>query len=167
MSEAPRKVRNPYAGIGEYNCFGCDPGNAAGLRLEFFLEDERVTSEWVPRKELEGYPGVIHGGIQATLADEIGGWYVHAVLGTAGVTRDLQVTYHNPARSGDGPFKLVAVAAEAAVEQGSRDAVIDVTISGASDTLFSTARVTYAVFSEAVARRRLHFPGREAFLPEE
>lgn len=167
MSDTARKVRNPYAGIGEYNCFGCDPGNSAGLRLEFFLEGERVTSRWEPRKELEGYPGVIHGGIQATLADEIGGWFVHAVLGSAGVTRNLQVTYHNPARSADGPFSLTAAAAENGVDENTRDAVIEVTISGASGTLFCTARVTYAVFSEAVARRRLHFPGREAFLPEE
>ncbi|TVR70358.1 MAG: PaaI family thioesterase [Spirochaetaceae bacterium] len=165
MSTQARKVRNPYAGIGEYNCFGCDPNNAAGLRLEFFLEGETVTSIWSPRRELEGYPGVIHGGIQATLADEIGGWYVHAVLGTAGMTRDLSISYHEPARSEDGPFRLEARADTSL--SNARTAVIDVTISGAGGTLFSTTRVTYAVFSEGVAKKRLHFPGREAFLPEE
>lgn len=169
MSDQARKVRNPYAGIDEYHCFGCDPGNPAGLRLEFFLEGDRVTSEWIPRRELEGYPGVIHGGIQATLADEIGGWYVHAVLATAGMTRELQITYHQPARADDGPFRLVAVAVTDGSPPGrnTRDAVIEVSISGASGTVFSTARVTYAVFSEAVAKKRLHFPGREAFLDRE
>lgn len=165
MSGNARKVRNPYAGIAEYNCFGCDPGNAAGLRLEFFLEGDEVSSQWTPRRELEGYPGVIHGGIQATLADEMGGWYVHAVLGTAGMTRDLNITYHEPARSDDGPFRLVARADKDL--SNARTAVINVTISGAGGALFSTTRVTYAVFSEGVAKKRLHFPGREAFLPEE
>lgn len=164
MSMKARKVRNPYAGMVEYNCFGCDPDNAAGLRLEFFLDGETVTSRWNPRKELEGYPGVIHGGIQATLADEIGGWYVHAVLGTAGMTRDLHITYHQPASAADGPFHLEARADQEASD--ARNAVIDVKISGAGGTLFSTSRVTYAVFSEGVAKRRLNFPGREAFLPE-
>ncbi len=163
MSEEAREVRNPYAGMSDYNCFGCDPGNPAGLRLRFVLEGDRLTSEWTPRKELEGYPGVIHGGIQATLADEIGGWYVHAVRGTAGMTRDLQITYHQPALAGDGPFRLEATE----VDGDNRNAVIAVTISGAGGTVFSTARVTYAVFSEAVAKKRLSFPGKEAFLPQE
>ncbi len=162
MSDKARPVRNPYAGMDEYNCFGCDPHNTAGLRLEFFLEGDAVTSLWTPRRELEGYPGVIHGGIQATLADEIGGWYVHVVLGTAGMTRNLEITYHEPARSEDAPFRLVARADEAA--GNGRNVVIDVTISGAGGTLFSTSRVTYAVFSEGVAKKRLHFPGRDAFV---
>lgn len=162
-NQGGRRVPNPYVGHEGYHCFGCDPHNPAGLRLEFMVQDDRVTAEWTPRPELEGYPGVIHGGIQATLADEIGGWYIHAVHGTAGMTRELQVTYHAPARAEDGPFLLEA--REHVAERNS--SVIEVRLSGASGTLFSTARVTYAVFSEAAARRRLSFPGREAFLPRD
>jgi uncharacterized protein (TIGR00369 family) len=156
-----RLVPNPYVGNAEYHCFGCDPENPAGLQLRFRVEGDLVWSEWTPRELLEGYPGVIHGGIQATLADEIGGWFLHAARGTAGMTRDLQISYHNPAYAADGPFRIEA----RPVEESAKSAVIEVTIAGTSGTVFSTARVTYAVFSEAVARRRLSFPGREAFLP--
>lgn len=160
-SNRGRPVPNPYVGNEEYHCFGCDPENPAGLQLKFQVDGDLVWSEWTPRKLLEGYPGVIHGGIQATLADEIGGWFLHAARGTAGMTRDLSISYHNPAYANDGPFRIEA----RPVEESAKSAVIEVTIAGSSGTIFSTARVTYAVFSEAVARRRLSFPGREAFLP--
>jgi uncharacterized protein (TIGR00369 family) len=158
-----RHVPNPYVGHDGYHCFGCDPDNRAGLRLTFTVEDDTVVSLWEPRAELEGYPGVIHGGIQATLADEIGGWYLHAIKGTAGMTRELQISYHRPALSSDGPFRLEA----RLVEEAGRDALIEVTLSGASGVVFSTARCRYVVFSEELARKKLSFPGAAAFRPAE
>ena len=158
-----RKVSNPYVGHDGYHCFGCDPDNRSGLRLEFVAHGEVLKSTWEPRTELEGYPGVIHGGIQATLADEIGGWYLHAIRGAAGMTKDLQITYHKPARTTDGPFSLEA----RRVDESRRTVTIEVEIRGASGTLFSTTKCVYVVFSDEVARKRLGFPGKEAFLPGE
>lgn len=160
MSSTPRKVPNPYAGNRDYRCFGCDPNNPIGLKLEFTVDGDRVFCDWNPRADLEGYPGVTHGGILATLCDEIAAWYLHAVRGTAGMTRELSVSYHQPARAAEAPFRLEAHA----IEEDSRSALIEVTVTGAAGTHFCTARCSYAVFSEAVARRRLGFPGREAFM---
>lgn len=159
MERKRKWVPNPYVGHDAYHCFGCDPDNSAGLRLKFTTDGETVWSSWDPRVELEGYPGVIHGGIQATLADEIGGWWIHAVRGTAGMTRELHTTYHRPAQSTDGPFQLTARLAE----ESGRNVTIEVTIAGAGGTVFTTARCVYAVFPEEVARKRLSFPGAEAF----
>jgi uncharacterized protein (TIGR00369 family) len=155
-------VRNPFKGIDGYQCFGCDPDNDIGLQLRFHRSGDLVSTEWRPRRELEGYPGIVHGGIQATLADEIGGWYVYAVLGTAGVTKDLAITYETPARVGDGPFRITARSGE----RSPKRIVIDVEIRNAAGARCAAARVTYALFSEAVARKRLFFPGAEAFVPE-
>lgn len=153
------RLRNPYAGSPTYNCFGCSPDNPVGLGLTFFLKDDVVFTQWEPRADLEGYPGVVHGGIQATLADETGEWYLHAVLGTAGMTREMSVSYHEAARSDDGPFTIEARGTEVTAKR----ATIRVTISGRSGTLFTTAECVYGVFSEALARKRLGFPGAEAF----
>jgi uncharacterized protein (TIGR00369 family) len=161
VSNQVNRVPNPYVGHDGYHCFGCDPHNPAGLQLSFTVQGDALHSSWDPRSEHEGYPGVIHGGIQATLADEIGGWLVHVKLGTAGMTRDLHISYHKPARADDAPFEIVAHL----VEESRRDAIIEVTIHGAGGTHFSTARCTYALFSPEVARRKLHFPGAEAFQP--
>ncbi|MEX2445576.1 MAG: PaaI family thioesterase [Alkalispirochaeta sp.] len=163
MSDQKKRVPNPYIGHDGYHCFGCDPNNPAGLQLSFTVAGDTLHSSWDPRPELEGYPGVIHGGIQATLADEIGGWLIHVKLGTAGMTRDLQISYHKPARAADSPFELTATL----IEETRRDAVVEVTIHGAGGTHFSTARCIYAIFSPEVARRKLSFPGAEAFQPRD
>lgn len=155
----PHPIPNPYTKSERYNCFACSPDNSAGLRMSFSLAGESVFSEWQPRPEFEGYPGVVHGGIQATLADETAAWLIHAVLGTAGVTREMSVRYHQPAKTEDSPFRVEAHA----VEVSAKRATIEARITGASGTLFTTARCEYVVFREGVARKRLGFPGAEAF----
>ena len=154
-----RRVRNPYVDNPDYRCFGCDPHNPIGLTLNFAIEADRVVSVWHPRSDLEGYPGVTHGGILATLCDETAAWYLHTIRGTAGMTRELSIVYHQPARAEEAPFRIVAQA----LEGDAKSALIEVTITGSDGTLFCTAACSFAVFSEAVARKRLAYPGREAF----
>jgi len=48
-------------------CFGCGSGNPAGLRLEFFETEEGAEVEYAVPPHLEGAPGIVHGGIQATM----------------------------------------------------------------------------------------------------
>lgn len=160
MNEERRVVRNPYVGRDEYHCFACDPNNERGLNLDFYIEGDSVVSQWQPRREFEGYPGVIHGGILATLADEIAGWYLHAIEGVAGVTKDLSISYLAPARAEDGPFRIMTTKADVRPKR----AEIEVSILGSSGSEFCRATCVYATFSDAVAKKRLHFPGREAFL---
>lgn len=155
-----RRLINPFVGNDGYHCFGCDPANEAGLRLSFSFDGESVYSEWTPREQFEGYPGVIHGGIQATVCDEVGGWYIYAACGTAGVTAELHIEYLTPALFTDAPFTIRAVAGE----RSARRATPTVSITGAGGTLYTVCRPTYAIFPEQIARRRFMFPGREAFL---
>ena len=51
-------------------CFVCGAQNATGLRLEFRREDERVVADFLPEEAFQGFPGVVHGGILATVLDE-------------------------------------------------------------------------------------------------
>lgn len=162
MDRTDYDVRNPFVGADGYQCFGCDPHNGIGLRLTFHRSGDVVTTTWHPRGDLEGYPGVVHGGIQATLADEVGSWYIYAVIGTAGVTRDLRITYENTARVDDGPFRIVAKS----TERSAKEALVEVELFNAAGVRVAVAMVTYALFSEAVARKRLLFPGADAFLPD-
>ena len=161
----PTEINNPFAGHDEYNCFGCDPSNPIGLRLSFFAENtpegDVVTATWEPRRDLEGYPGVVHGGIQATLCDEVAAWFVYAVHGKAGVTRRLSVDYLTPARLVDGPFTLSARLADSTP----KTATVEVSLCDSHGTVCAKAEAEYAVFSDAIGRRRFSYPGREAFLP--
>ncbi len=89
-------------------CFGCSPHNASGLQLEFEeLEPGVVRCRYAVREEFAGAPGVIHGGIQATLLDETLGMALQSAVRPVGdeeeiyvVTADFQLRYRRPASTG-------------------------------------------------------------------
>ena len=80
-----KKLYNAYEQHEGYNCFGCASGNEHGLRCEFYEEGEYITCHWMPRPEFQGFFHVLHGGIQATLMDEIACWNVFAKVKSARV----------------------------------------------------------------------------------
>jgi len=53
-------------------CFCCGVKNPIGLKLEF--EDTpqgRMRTHWTPRKEHQGFKDIVHGGLVATVLDEV------------------------------------------------------------------------------------------------
>jgi len=53
------------------HCFVCGVENRSGLRLSFYVNEEhQVESQVVIADHFQGYPGVAHGGIVATILDE-------------------------------------------------------------------------------------------------
>ena len=78
---------------GVNRCFGCGPENAGGLRLAFFETEDGVELEYSAPEHLAGAPGVVHGGIQATLLDEAMCMTAYAKAGTPVVTGELTVRY--------------------------------------------------------------------------
>ncbi|HNQ19858.1 MAG TPA: PaaI family thioesterase [Bacteroidales bacterium] len=75
-------------------CFGCSEKNPVGLQLDFYDYGDYVESEWIANKNYEGWHGVLHGGIVATLLDEVGSWVIISKIGRAGMTVELNVRYH-------------------------------------------------------------------------
>src|SRR5581483_10852672 len=51
-------------------CFVCGQRNPFGLQLIFRIEDDAIVADFQPREEHQGFPGVIHGGIVASVLDE-------------------------------------------------------------------------------------------------
>jgi acyl-coenzyme A thioesterase PaaI-like protein len=51
-------------------CFACGARNDIGLRLVFEQMGDEVTTEFTADERYQGFPGVVHGGILATLLDE-------------------------------------------------------------------------------------------------
>jgi acyl-coenzyme A thioesterase PaaI-like protein len=51
-------------------CFACGPQNLSGLQMRFFRDGDTIISDFQPREEHQGFPGVLHGGIIAALFDE-------------------------------------------------------------------------------------------------
>ena len=67
--------------------------------MEFFEDGDDIVSFWKPDGNYQGWVNVLHGGIQATLMDEIAGWVVFRKLQLMGVTSKLEVKYKQPVRT--------------------------------------------------------------------
>ncbi len=88
------------AHTGQNRCFGCGPANPSGLHLEFLLaEDGSVVCLPTIPDSFEGPPGYLHGGIIATLLDEIMSKSVRA-RGLTAMTRRMEIDYLRPVPSG-------------------------------------------------------------------
>ena len=51
-------------------CFACGKGNPIGLKLGFRFEGEEYVTEFEVRPEYQGWAGIVHGGLLATILDE-------------------------------------------------------------------------------------------------
>ena len=73
MSQAhQRAFQDDFAAIGVHACFGCGARNAQGLRIKSHWSDDDSTvavCAWQPHEHLDGWAGVLNGGIIATLMD--------------------------------------------------------------------------------------------------
>lgn len=158
-----KKVNNPFSGKtgnSTYNCFGCSPENKAGLHLEFWLDGEEIVAKWMPLQEFEGWAGVVHGGIQGTLLDEAASWFVFVVIGTAGVTAEMQVKYLKPVLIANGEITIRARL------MSSEDRVVKIkcTLEDGNGIVCTTSVLSYYCFPINVAKAKYHYPGVEAFI---
>ncbi|MGC2109187.1 MAG: PaaI family thioesterase [Candidatus Korobacteraceae bacterium] len=79
------------------HCFGCGPGNDAGLRLKFSLDKQqkRFVCRFRLQSRFVGPPGHAHGGIIATILDEAMG-KVNKLREVIALTSRMEVTYLKP-----------------------------------------------------------------------
>jgi len=80
-------------------CFGCGEGNPGGLKLKFKWDGKQAVAEFTPGEMHAGWPGVVHGGLLATMLDEAAGWSA-LERGIDMVTAKMEVLFRNPARIG-------------------------------------------------------------------
>ena len=89
----------PLVHAAHNRCFGCGPANPIGLHLDFYVaEDQSVVCMPVVAANFEGPPGLLHGGIIATLLDEAMSKAVR-VRGLTAMTRKMDVEYLRPVPS--------------------------------------------------------------------
>ena len=83
------------------SCFACGPDNSRGLRLHFQgNEAGEMVAEWIPESELEGFQGIVHGGIVSTVLDEAMSKVV-AESGVKALTAELRVRFRQHVPSGE------------------------------------------------------------------
>jgi acyl-coenzyme A thioesterase PaaI-like protein len=152
-------LSNPWSEVPGYNCFGCCDKNPLGLKMKFTEEKDHVRSEWMANKDYMGYNNVLHGGIQASLMDEIAGWTIFVKANTGGVTSRLEVKYKKPVALDDKPIILKSFL----IEINRKIARLKVELYNSKEELCSVAEAEYFVLSPEIAKVKFAFPGKDAF----
>ena len=81
-------------------CFCCGPKNPIGLKLEFETTAEgRMRTIWTPRKEHQGFKDIVHGGLVATVLDEVMVRLLY-LRGISAVTAGMETKWIEPVRWG-------------------------------------------------------------------
>lgn len=94
------RKENRTSTLSARSCFVCGPDNPRGLRLAFQTnESGEMTAEWIPEPEMEGYQGIVHGGIVSTVLDEAMAKVVDAT-GAEALTAELRVRFRRQVSSG-------------------------------------------------------------------
>ena len=131
--------------------------------MNFFDDGEEIVSEWSPEDTYQGYHQVLHGGIQATLMDEIASWVVYVKLQTAGFTSRADIRYRKTVYVDHGPLRLRAKST--GMRRNLAD--IEVKLFDASGTLCSEGVFTYFTYSKEKAREHMFYPGPDKFFKED
>jgi uncharacterized protein (TIGR00369 family) len=104
----------------DLGCFGCSATNPVGLGLGFRRAGDTVYTEYTIPERYHGAPGLAHGGILATIIDEVSCAAAAFLGGAHVVTGELCVRYLRPC-----PVEVPLVVSARVVGEHPRYIVID------------------------------------------
>jgi acyl-coenzyme A thioesterase PaaI-like protein len=105
VDSSPSVPLDPDALFGpDQPCFGCGPRHPIGLRLKFQREGNQVVTRFVPGENYQGPPGIMHGGLVMTAADELADYVILGLKERFGFTTSFDVRLSRPIRTGQEVF---------------------------------------------------------------
>lgn len=99
-SEAVVDAEGRRYAFADHHCFACGAGNPIGMGLHIEIGEGRASTEWVVGPDYVGWSDKVHGGIIATLLDEVMAWAPSSFDSWA-VTAEMSVRYRSPASPGE------------------------------------------------------------------
>lgn len=140
-------------------CFGCGPANPSGLHIKSFVDGNELVCDWTPKPEHAAYPGILNGGIIATILDCHSDWAAMWHLRRArqsdelplAVTADFQVTFHQPT-----PLDLPVHLRAHVVEADDPKVTVEATLSSGGTVRVTSRGLFVAVAASQVAAARGH-----------
>ena len=84
----------------DHNCFACGTHNPKGMKLVVELGHGHASASWEPDANDVGWNDRVHGGLLATLLDEVMAW-APASDDAWAVTAELSVRFRSPAVPGE------------------------------------------------------------------
>lgn len=138
-------------------CFGCSQTHPIGFRLRFSTEGEEIRTKFLPTEQYQGPPGIMHGGLVTTLADEIAAWSLIGLLGKFGFTAAMNCRLHGPVRIG-----VEVLGTGTIIQSSSRIVKVKVTLVQEGVRAFS-GDFTFAILDRAKAEQLIRGPLPEAW----
>jgi uncharacterized protein (TIGR00369 family) len=84
----------------DHNCFACGGENPIGMHLHIELGEGSAQATWQPGPDFVGWEDKVHGGLLATLLDEVMAWAPSSYDSWA-VTAEMNIRYRSPANPGE------------------------------------------------------------------
>ena len=124
-------------------CFGCGRNNSSGLQLNFHWDGKTARAEFTPSRFHQSWPGIVHGGIIATMLDEAMG-YATLYSGVSDfLTAAIQVNFRRPALVGEP----LVVTGEI-IGKGRRSIKVEATVTLPDGTLVAEGKGTQVIIEE-------------------
>lgn len=130
-------------------CFGCGQANERGLRLAFRPVPGGVEALYEAPAYLRGPDGVVHGGVQAALLDEVLGMAAHVGSGRGDehlVTVEFALRYRRPV-----PVEAAIAVRGRLVRVEGRDYFVEGEIAGADGEVLTRATARWRRIDPAPA----------------
>ncbi len=121
----------------DHNCFACGADNPIGMQLHIEIGEGTARAAWVAGRDYVGWSDKLHGGIIATLLDEVMAWAPSSFDSWA-VTAEMSIRYRSPATPGE---RLIATGRVA--ERRRRIFEVVGEVRGADDRLIAECRGRY------------------------
>ena len=84
----------------DHNCFACGASNPIGMRLHIEFGPKTARTTWTVGEDYVGWSDKAHGGIIATLLDEVMAWAPSSDDSWA-VTAEMSIRFRSPASPGE------------------------------------------------------------------
>jgi acyl-coenzyme A thioesterase PaaI-like protein len=126
-----------------HNCFACGTLNASGLHLDLHVDGERCWTDLEIPDRFQGWDEIAHGGIVATILDEVMAWSL-VDADNWGLTARMSVDYKRPVPLGR------PIHAEGWITESRRRIVTTAgrMVDGTNGELLATAEATYVAATD-------------------
>ncbi len=130
------------------SCFVCGETNPVGLKLRFETDGQLVRAHFIPRGEHIGFKQVVHGGLIATVLDEIMVWACAVRTKRFAFCAELNVRFISPLR----PNEAADVTAELVTNRRNKMFDARAEVRGSAGKIVASATGKYLPIKEAELR---------------
>ncbi|MBN2810020.1 MAG: PaaI family thioesterase [Deltaproteobacteria bacterium] len=133
----------PLPNLDKY-CFACGTENNFGLQMQFSSNETQVKSVLTLPDHTRGWCNLVHGGILATILDEIMSWTAIYLTRHFILTRNIEISFKKPVFIG-----TPLTATGSIIARDGKKALLGAQIHDDSGTLCCTAEAGFVLYTQA------------------